>query len=110
LPAPEPSARRVDGDGNIGIVGPERQVRHELRCSARGETPEFASGDLFVAVGIKVEPCLERRDLCHVDDVMDRDCVARNLDPTEAIDREIPEGMRVRRPGSGNEERSRENQ
>src|SRR6476659_2628064 len=45
---------------------------------------------------------LQRRDLRHVDDVANVEPVARDLDPREAVDREVPE--RVRRRGCDRQE------
>ena len=46
-------------------------------------------------------PFLEGRDLGHVQDVLDVDAVARELDPAEAVDREVPERVCHRSSGSG---------
>src|SRR5947199_6464739 len=49
-------------------------------------------------------PLLEGRDLGHVQDVLDVDVVAGELDPAETVDREVPERVRTRGGGCSRSE------
>ena len=74
-----------------------RERAEARRPSVHGQT---RPGGDPARIGTRVDAAgllrLEGRDLGHVEDVTDVDPVARDLDPAEAVDREVAERVRGR--------------
>ncbi len=58
-----------------GAVDRQRERRRELLAGGASTGVGLGVGDLAVAVGVEVEPCLEGRDLGLVDDDVEEDPV-----------------------------------
>ncbi len=88
-------------------VDREAQARREPPAAPARVRGRLAATDLVVTVAVELRPRLERRDLGHVDDVVDRDPVGADPKPRRSVHGEVAERMRRCDRGREHDDRER---